>query len=570
MSKLNKVGASLTNLLAIIGICIFINVIALYFYGSIDLTEEKRFTLADSTESMLKDLDAPIYVKVLLDGKLPANMKRLRQATIDLLGDFNDLNSSIEYEILDPNDGTPEEVNGTIRILAEEGIVPTEISLRDNNEFVKKYIYPYAQVYLGSRKYDINLLESIKTGASADEALQNSIQKLEYKFSTAINRLTTEKQKTVIFLSGHGELAEENTARLETELQRFYNSGRITLDSVPNIPSQADVVVVAKPKFAFSDKDLFKIDQYIMNGGNVIWLVDKMEASLDSIDKNRMFVPPLYDTNLDDLFFKYGVRINPDLALDIECTRVGQVVGMKGDKVQSKLLPWYYHPLVASKSNHQIVNGIDRVNLYFTSTIDTLDTYKVLPEPIKKTVLLSTSPYSRYQISPMRLTFEISRYEPDLDKFNKGNLPLAVMAEGKFESFFKNRVKASMKETLKEIGMEFKEISLGSKQLFVGDGDFIRNLYNPDDNKLSPIGFNLYENRAFEGNRDFILNAIEYMTDDRGISFARSKEISMRSLDMIKVKQEKSFWQWLNIGLPVLIVIFLGFIFQYIRKRKYT
>lgn len=558
------------RILIALGICILINVVSSYYHGFVDLTEEKRFTLSNATVRMLDNLDEVIYVQVLLDGALPGEIERLKTSTVQLLDDFNDINTNIEYQVYDPNVGDIKSINARRTELAKDNIVPQEIQIVESGEQTKKLVYPYAVVKLGNRKKVVPLIKAAPMSTPIEVQINESIQLLEFNVASAVKELIDNDKKIILFTDGHGELPEENTARLVADLKKKYFTKRVLLDSMVIIPESIALLVVAKPVTSFSDKDLFKIDQYVMNGGNVLWMIDKLDVTLQDINEAKFFVPPIFDLNLDDIFFKYGIRMQPDLVLDLECSKIPQVVGRQGDKVQTELFSWYYHPLVAAKSNHPIVKNIDRVNFKFASSIDTLQPRVNNPLPIKKEVLLSTSQYTRFQITPVRLNFEILKYPPVTAQFNKGSLPVAVLVEGSFESFYKNRVGEGMLSTLSEIGLEFKENGTKSKQIFISDGDVAKNSYEPETNRLSPLGYNPWEKRTFDGNRSFILNCIEYLTDDTGLMDARSKEIKLRPLDKIKVQSEKSYWQFINIAMPLIIILLFGIIYNILRKRRYT
>lgn len=553
-----------------LGICIFINVLSSYYHSFWDLTEEKRFTLSPATVKLIDELDEVIFVQVLLEGQLPAEIAQLKTATLQLLDDLHDINNNLEFDLLDPNLGDIKSVNARRNELAKDNIIPQEIQIVESGEQTKKLIYPHAVVRRGGRKRVVNLIKATSMGTPIDIQINESIQMLEFKIASAIDDLLRPEKKFVLFTDGHNELAAEKTARLEMDLREKFYTSRINLDTVVLIPPKADLLIVAKPESAFSAKDLFKIDQFVMNGGSVLWMIDKLQVTLQDINEAQFYIPPIYDLNLDDLFFKYGIRINPDLILDLECTRIPQVVGRQGDKVQTELYPWYYHPLAVFKSNHPIVKNIDRVNFKFVSSIDTLMPRKDDDNPLHKEVLLSSSGYSRYQITPVRLNFEILKYPPKTEQFNKPNLPMAVLVEGKFESFYKNRVTDEMLSTLNEIGLQFLSDSDYSRQIFISDGDVAKNAYDADNNQLSPLGFNSWEKKTFDGNRTFILNCIEYLTDKSGLMEARSKEIKLRPLNRIKVEAEKSFWQFVNIALPLIIIFLFGIAYNVIRKRIYT
>ncbi len=566
VNKQAKKIQDITQLILVFAILIVVNVIAQYFYKQFDLTGDKRFTLTNATETLIENQEDLIFVRVLLDGDFPAGFKRLQTSTREMLQKFRAVNPNFEYEFSDPLEGSLDEVNAIKTEMAKDGIVPVNLTVKDGDEISQKLIYPFAIFNIGQRNVVVNLLEQQSAELSDEQVLNNSISLLEYKFADAIQKLNLTEKPNILFTEGNGELKDQQLASLTTSLKSFYNTGRLDLDSIYRIEKELDLLVVAAPKEKISLKNQFKIDQYIMNGGKVIWLIEKLEVSLDSISVQRFHVPKLIETDLDDMFFRYGIRIQPNLILDLECSRIPQVIGQQGGKVQTELFYWYYHPLIASNSNHPMVKNIDRVNMFFPSSIDTVKT----KFDLKREVILKSSNYSRYQMYPMRLNFEILKYAPEPDKFDKGAQNVAVLVEGKFESFFKNRVDADSEATLKKLGSTFKDISIETKQLFVSDADFTKNLYDVNSSRISRIGYNRWEKQEYPGNADFILNAIEYMLDQNGVLESRAKEVKLRLLDKVKTKNEKLKWQLINLGLPLLVLLIFGFAFNFWRRRKYA
>ena len=548
--------------LILLGIVILINVIASFFYGTLDLTEDKRYTLTDATKSSLESLEDIIYVRVLMDGDFVAGFKRLQTSTEEMLQDFQSVSPYIEYDFIDPLVGNNEEKNKTIEQLAEQGLTPTNLRVPDGDKVTEKLIYPYAIFNYHKTSFVVNLLEPDVPGTNKDIILNNSVSLLEYKFANAIQKLLLGIKKDIIFTDGHGELNAQQTSDLETSLRPFYNTGRIDLDTVTGITQDLDLLVVAKPKMPFSEKDKFKIDQYVMNGGKVLWMLDRLNTSLDSISLSGNYIPLDLPLELDELLFKYGARIQSNMVLDLECSRIPMFI----DANQQEMFPWYYHPLIAPTSQHPIVKNLDRINLKFPSTIDTLKT----KTNVKKTVLLSSSQYSRIQRVPTRLNFEILRYEPEVDLFNKGPQPVALLLEGTFPSLYENRLESGMKEMLQDIGAPFREKSVDTRMIVVSDGDFAKSLYNNNTQEVSEIGFNKWERRVYKGNKDFIINAIEYLIDNNGILNARSKEVKLRMLDKYRAKAERTKWQLVNIILPLVFLLLFGLVFNFWRKRKYT
>lgn len=565
---MSKLGAISKAALAL-GIIVFINIIVQYLPARIDLTEEKRFTLAESTTRMLSELDDRIVIKVLLDGKFPASFKRLRQSTAEMLKEFRDESNEIQYFFDDPTSGTTDEVNAVIQSLAKKGIVGRNVTYYEGKERINAPIFPYAIVMQGEREVVVNLLETVSGNEDQESMLNRSISLLEYKLANAIHKLTTGKLGNILFATGHGELEQKYTISLERELRRFYNVGRLPLDSMNVIGKEADLLLVMNPKESFSLKQQFVLDQYVMNGGKIIWMIDKFDAHLDSIQKHKFYVPSEYPIGLEDLWFKHGIRYQPNLVLDLQCSAIPQVIGRAGDRAQTQLFPWYYHVLAAPHDDHPIVKNLDRVNMYWPSTIDTIQT----KTPVKKSVLLATSDYSRYQLSPMRLNFEILKVDPDPNQFNKGRQPVAVMLEGVFPSLFENRVTDNFNSVLQQINQPFKAESVPTSQLFISDSDFAANWFNDRKGESYPIAYNEWMPKGqnmFGGNQDFILNAIEYMLSGSGVLEARNREVKLRLLNGPKIQEEKSFWQWLNVGLPILLLALLGLGYNYFRRRKYA
>lgn len=555
-----------TTGLLISGILILAYVVSQWVYTSFDATEERRYTLAPATKELLRSLDDRIYIKVLLDGRFPAGFKRLQESTEDMLRRFSQVSPEIEYNFENPNEGSIEEVNERRQQLAESGLVPTKLRISDAAGASAQYIYPFAVINYGTRSIPVNLLQDDIPGADKEVILNNSIGLLEYKLADGIQKIKRQTREVVAFTSGQGELTRLQTASFEKDLSNAYAVNRIDLDSTVQIPKDIKVLIVAKPTEEFSEAHLFMLDQYIMNGGHVIFLIDPLVVSLDSISQNKNYIPPPYYLGLDPLLFKLGARINPNLVLDLQCTRIPMVVGMQGDKPQTELFPWYYHPLISSTSDHPITKGLDRIQLEFPGSIDTIQT----ATPIRKTILLSSSEYSRIQLTPVRLNFEILREEPDPKLFNKGPQPFAVMLEGPFQSMYQNRLSPEQLDVLKNAGLSYKPSGDSAKVMVVTDGDIIKNLVNSSSGEIAPLGFNKYENTSFTGNRDFLLNAIEYMLDQSGVLEARSKDIKLRLLNAVKAREEGMKWQLINILGPLAMVLLIGILYQFLRKRKFA
>lgn len=545
----------------VIGIAIFANILGNAFYGHIDLTEEKRFTLAEPVSNMLQTLDKPVYVEVLLEGEFPAGFKRLQRSIQDMLEDFrSESGGMVEYQFTDPNLGTTESVNQRREEYSKQGIVPTVLRIKEGDGTAEKLIYPYALIRYGGNNTVVDLLDEDAAGGQ-EQKLNYAVSQLEFNFANALNKLKVGVKEFLAFTVGHGELGEIERAEMVKELRPYYDVGTFNLDSATLVPQDIKVLIVAKPKTTFSDRDKFLMDQYIMNGGKVIWLIDRLNVELDSMRLTGDYVARDYDLDLDGMLFKYGVRINPNLALDMTASRIPMVIDQSGSQ---DLFKWPYFPIAVPRSDHPIVKSLDGIELKFPSTIDTIKT----KTPVEKTILLTTSDYSRVQPNVTRLNFEILRYDLDATKFNKGALPMAVLLEGTFPSFFENKVGEGMLANLRQQGQDFKAESVPTKMVVVSDGDVSRSARNPITGQLYKLGYNPFEKYRF-ANKDFLLNAIEYLRDETGIIEARTKEVKLRLLDVNRAKAESSFWQILNIVVPLLILGIFGFLYNFVRRRRF-
>ena len=568
--KSNRTQSLIT--LALVAVILFVvNIIANNFNSHIDLTEEGRFTLTEPTKNLIKSVKDPILVRVLLDGKFPAGFKRLQSSTRELLEDLHKINGVIEYKFEDPSvNGNDDEKKKRYQEMAKEGLVPMRLRVNDDKTKTEQYIFPYAIVNYHGNDVIVKLLENDVPGMNPEMALNNSIALLEYKLSNAVQKLLDNRKANILFTEGHGELKKEETADLEQTLSAFYKTGRLNLDSIVLIPykdsfNRVDVLVIAKPTTAFSEKQKFQIDQYVMQGGKVLWLIDRLDADLLNMQKTGEMLPVDYPLNIEDQLFKYGARINPNLVLDMRCAKIPLKVGANGNAPQMDMFDWYYYPLASPNNKHPVTKSLDLVWLQFPSSIDTIRT----KTDIKKTILLASSKTSRTQFTPTKLNFEILRYPAEPDKFNKGFQPLAIMLEGYFPSLFENRVTAEQIAVLQQLGQQYTPLSKNTKMLVVADGDIARNEYDFKQNAMLPLGYNRFVNYKF-ANKDFLQNAIEYMLDDKGIIAARGKEVKLRLMDKQMAEENTTLIRFVNILLPLLLVGLFGFIFMWLRKKRFA
>lgn len=560
----NKSEAILYTLIIVV-VVLLVNALANMTTASIDLTEEKRFSLSESTKEVIESVEEPLLVRVLLSGDFPAGFEQLEEAIQSLLQQYQSFNSNIQFVFEDPSEGSNEEINSRYENLREIGILPTNLVVQDNGEVSEKLVFPYALISYGDKRTIVNLLKAQDANESEDLTLNKSVALLEYKMADQIYKMTRADKPNIVLLDGRGELQGQQTAALENGLRKNYDIGRLHLDSLYQLSPEIDLLIVARPTEEYSDRDQLILDQYIMNGGNVIWLIEKYDANVFKIDTVSDYVPREIVHNLDDLFFDYGIRYRSNLLLDLQCSQVPQVVAVQGGKPQTQLFPWFYHPILTGSDQHPITNNISNLNLTFPSEIEILERPNVSTQ-----VLLSTSSASRYQVYPMNLTFDVVRLGEDPSKFDKGRKIIAVLAEGEFSSHYKNRLSKSQQETLQQLGTPFVDKSSKSKQLWISDVYLISNLYNPSNNRISPIGYNQWEQRTYEGNAEFIKNAIDYMVDEINVMEARNKDVKLRLLNRAKVIKEKTQWQLINMVLPLILLGIFGLCFSLVRKRRYA
>lgn len=544
-------------------------VLSVFNFYTIDLTGDKRYTLSKETRSLLTKTEDIVYAELLMDSKLPAAFTRLRNATIEKLKDFNRINRNIQYSEVDPLEGSKEDIKANQERLRKDGISPTQLTVYNGKEQEKKVIYPYVIFHFGERIIPVNLLEAQDPNIGEDEILNRSVSLLEYKFANAIQKLRMTKNPVVVFTRGHGELSMFQTADLERTLRPVYSTGRITLDSVVQISNEIDVLIIAKPQTAFSTRDNFLIDQYVMNGGKIIWFIDPLFVNTDTVNasnrRQQDFIPMPYDLNIDELLFKYGCRVQPNAVLDYECSTLPLLVGYNAGAPQFEPRPWYYHPLIAPTSSHPIVKNLDRISTFYPATLDTLRT----KTPVQKEIILATSNHSRTITSPSPINFEMVRNEVLPDQFNRPSQPIGLLLQGIFPSAFENRVSESFSAGLKQMNSVYKSESVPNKMLVFSDGDLAANVIS-SRGEPAPLGFNMYEQKTYPSNKNLVLNSIEYMIDESNIMSARNKEVKLRLLDESKLKKQKAIWQWINLIFPALLSMIIYLAFDLYRKKKYA
>ncbi len=544
------------------------NVVSRYYYFRLDLTAEKRYSISKPSKKLAADLKDVVTVKVYLDGDLNAGFTRLKESTRNLLNEYRAYGGkNIEFQFIDPMAvQNLDERKALMTDLMQRGLSPTNLTTKSKTDSKQQLIFPGAIVTYGGREMPVQLLEN-QIGFSPQQILNNSEILLEYKFSNAIKKLTQYRSPRVVFVQGHGELTNLETADIQNTLLNLqYEVKDFDLHNNYQIPAKIDVAVIAKPRIAFDEKDKYKIDQFIMRGGKVLWLVDGTTAAMDSLKTSPtgQFAQG-NDFNLDDMLFKYGVRVNTDVVQDINlCNPIPLIVGQMGNAPQTEMFPWYYFPLLVSDNNHAIVRNLDPVAGFFVSTIDT-----VKNPGVNKTILLHTTDNAKAQLAPTRIHFGILQNKPNPAYYNQPKLPVAVLMEGEFESAYKNRLSPEFLAASDTVeNLKFVEKSPKSKMIVIADGDIIRNEVR-NDSSAYPLGYYMYTKQQF-ANKDFMLNCIEYLIDDSGILETRNKEVKLRMLNTVKAEDEKLKWQLINIALPILFIILSGLAFGYYRKRKYA
>lgn len=537
------------------------------FYKAWDLTEEKRFTLSDHTQQQLEALEEIVFVRVYLEGDLPVAYKRLQGSVRDILQDFRSINSLVEYEFSDPLAGDSKTVQERQRVLAEEeGLLPVPIYQQSANQREVKVAYPYALVYYGGRREIVNLLENETPGVPREVILNKAAALLEYKLSSAIERVVSDKRPLVVFTEGHGELPPIRTADLERTLRNSYEVGRLHLDSMSYIPNEIEVLIVAKPTLPFDAKTGFKLDQYIMNGGKVLWAIDPVGMHLDSLRNRPDFYPAPYDLgSLEDLFFRYGFRLNQDLVQDMQNTRIPITITQVNGQPAIEKFPFPYHVLSIPEGNHPVIKNLDPIDLRFPSSIDlSLET----GNDLQRTILLTASDRARFQRLPSAVDLNMQKYSLEMEYFNKPGLVLGALLEGQFNSPYANRLTEENQAVLREIGRDYLPKSLPTRMIIVSDGDWLSNSITTNQ-EIRPLGYNAFENYQFD-NKTLALNMIEYLRDDQGVISSRGKEVRLRLLNKDLAQAQTGYWRLLNIVLPLVLLALFGLLFNFLRKRRYT
>ncbi len=531
---------------------LLVNYLASSVHKRFDLTKDKRYTISEVSTNLLDKLDDNIFINVYLEGDFPAEFKRLQIETRQFLEELRAENSNIRFRFVNP-DNIRER-------LVKRGMMPSQLTVEEGGKLSEAIIFPWAEIISGKQVELVSLLPN-SVAKTQEAQLQNAIEKLEFSFADALHNITQKEKQKIAVISGNGELEDIHLYSLLSEVGKKYRLAKFTLDSVANNPQKTlndltkyDLAIIAKPTERFTEQEKFTLDQFITNGGKSLWMIDNNYADTDSLyNEGKMLAFPR-DLNLTDLLFSYGVRVNNHLIQDLYSAKIPLATGNTGNQAQFQHLNWFYHPLTNGNPNHPITKNVKPVRFRFTTQIDTLK------NPIKKTPLLVTSVLTKKVGTPTFVELQDIAKEPKQNDYASGPQLLAVLLEGDFNSAYKNRIKPF------ETSL-FEAESNSNKMVVIADGDLGKNQILKG--KPHDLSLDKWTGQQF-GNKDFLMNSIDYLLDDSGLIQLRNKTIQINLLDKQKAYAEKRFWQFFNIGLPLSLLALFGFLFNYLRKRKYS
>nr|WP_298993872.1 gliding motility-associated ABC transporter substrate-binding protein GldG [uncultured Polaribacter sp.] len=538
-------------MLLIIGLFV-LNYINQSFYKRFDLTEDQRYTLSNTTTSILAKVNKPLFITVYLEGDFPSEFKRLQVETRQYLEELAAENNNIKIHFENPDNQRED--------LIKKGMMPSQLTVEEDGKLSEAIIFPWAEVNFEEKTQIVSLLPTAIV-ASQEEQLQKAVENLEYSFSNAIQTITRKNKKSIAVLTGNGQMQDIYMYSFLSELAKKYKLAKFTLDSVANNPKQTlqdltslDLAIIAKPTQKFTEKEKFTLDQFITNGGKTLWMLDNVQADQDSLLASGKMLAYPRDLNLTDLLFSYGVRLNTSLVKDLYAAQISLATGRVGNQTQYQNLDWFFHPLVGGNPNHPITKNTAPIRLQFTNQIDTLK------NDILKIPLLMSSPLTQKIGTPTIIELQSIAEEPQEKDYVSGNQLLGVLLEGDFKSAYKNRVKPF------ETNL-FKENAKNNKMIVIADGDVGKNQILKG--KPTDLNRDKWTGQTF-GNKDFLINAVDYLLDDTGLINLRNKTLKINILDKQKAYKERTFWQFINVALPLLLLFSFGFVFNYLRKRKYT
>lgn len=538
------------------------NIAASYFYTRFDFTKDKRFTLHPKSKAVLAKAHHQITITVFLDGELPAAFRRLQRSATDLLNDYK-ANSSVKIKVVftDPISGLAQQEQDTVlNNLYRIGIEPTNLNIKNDAGFTQKTIFPMAIVQAGDRQIAVKLLQNLDAGGNYEDNINNSIQNLEYVFTSAIKKVSTGENPRIGFTEGNGEPSDLFLSDAMKSLSDSYEVGRVDLNQISKQGlDKLKILFIAKPQHEFSEAVKYKINYFVMNGGRVVWSIDQVSASLDSLQGKGEQLAFNNKLNLDDMLFMYGARVNYNLVADLNCAEI-PVTMNGGSQRDIQMAPWIYYPVLIPDTSNNMVRNIDGVKTEFLSTVDTIGV-----KGVRKTTILRTSPYHLVYNTPKLLSLGIVAEAPDQKLYSNTPQNAAVLLEGVFPSVFANRaVPAGITENYSVTGQSKK-----TKMIVIGDGDIFLNQVSSRDGSVFPLGFDRYTQRNF-GNKAFLLNVADYLSSDDNLIELRNKEVKVRLLDKQLLRQSKTKWQFINLILPLLLLISFAIFQHYYRKYKYA
>jgi len=556
----------ITMLFALIVIVLLINFLGSFYFKRFDLTAEKRYTISESTKNLLKNIDEEILFKVYFEGNFNPGFTRLKNETREILDEFRAYSdNNIQYEFIDPADAglTNEEKDNIQKQLYEKGIIPEDVMESNSQKTSTTRIWPGAVVSYKGRETAWQIFTR-QVGIRPEEAINNSVQELEYSLSNTIRKLQRTKKPEVTFIEGHNELDTVHKYDLMRALSEYYNVNRTSINGKLSALDKSDAIIIAKPDSAFStnNRDKFIIDQFIMNGGKVLWLLDPVIIDMDTLRLKGFSLGLNRPLNIEDMLFKYGVRLNPVLVQDMQCAQMPINIGFKKGQPNYKMFPWVYSALVLPDGDHPIVKNLDLIKFDYVSTLDT-----ITAKGIKKTILLKTSRTTKLQQVPARISVGAAVIPIKESQFRNGAQPIACLLEGSFNSFVEHRRLPSKLQD----NPDFKVLEKGkpTKMIVVADGDVASNDFVRSTGEVMPLGYDKFSKQTF-ANKTFLVNCVNYLLDDEGMLQLRSREIKLRLLDRKKIKQQRTKWQAVNVLLPLGILVVFGLVQFYFRKRKYS
>lgn len=575
MDKKKAKRQNLFELVLLLIVVVLVNLVGYYIYHRFDLTQEKRYTVSAGTKAYLKELNDVVYVKVYLGEKnLPAGFRRLQKATRELLDEFKVYGKqNIEFEFVNPSE-SPDQKTRTesYDALAKDGLQYYNVnSQKKDGSKTLQVVFPGAMMTYRQhgQEYErvVNFFQGNLTGNITDASINKSIETLEYEFITGIRTVSRENTPTVGFIEGHGELDQYQVARFARAVGDFYIVKRIEIDEKVGALDECQAIIIADPKTRYSEKDKYIIDQFIMKGGKVLWLVDAVKVDMGLLSTASETMGEINSAvNLGDMIYSYGARINSSLIQDYQCAPMPVNVAPEGAEQPKMQLAYFpFFPLIMGRQDNPISRNINPVKFDFVSSIDTVG-----EDPkVQKSIILSSSVQSRIIRSPIRVSMDIFSEKLDPAKFSMQNLPVAVLIAGEFTSHYKNRLMPDFINN--NVFKVYDKSVVPSKMIVIADGDCARNLVSVKEGKYmtQPLGFDQYTNTTF-GNREFLLNCVNFLLDDSGVMSLRNREVKVRLLDRAKIAGEGGFWRWFNVGMPILIIVALGLVYMIIRKNKYS